>query len=78
MLLFPNPAYDILTIDFKLGHYIGTSAYFEIVNIYGQVVKSKNVFVRVSQLDVSDLEAGTYFIRITQGSNQITERFVKL
>src|SRR5690606_15889610 len=77
ILLFPNPADDILTLTLPEG-YISKSAKMEVFNAVGQVVSRKSDIESVTQkLDVSDLSRGVYLIKISNGTDVVTRKFVK-
>ena len=67
--LYPNPANDVLNIEMT-----NEVKSIEIYNIQGQKVKSSNQ----KQINVADLAAGMYMIRIQDADNAIaTKKFVK-
>lgn len=73
--VFPNPVIDIL--NFKLpfesiSHYEN----LQIVAIDGRIVKSLSSLNQ--SIDVSDLEAGIYFINFPQAASSFSVRFVKM
>lgn len=65
-LTYPNPVKDILQIN-GVNH---NNYSFRIINTIGQQIYCEQLTVFYTQLDVSDLEVGVYFLEITdQGSN---------
>ncbi len=67
--LYPNPANDVLNIEM-----VNKVKSIEIYNIQGQKVKAANQ----KQINVSDLEAGMYMIKIQDTDNAVsTKKFVK-
>lgn len=48
----------------------------EIVNFIGQVVYQKNIVNEVTQVDISNLNAGVYFVRMI-GDTTVTKKFIK-
>jgi hypothetical protein len=65
----PNPATDLITITAKGYNQV------EIVNFLGQVVY-QNDFTDVRQINIADLNAGIYFVRL-KGDTTITKKFIK-
>lgn len=66
--LYPNPATDVITLtgDVTIGQ-------VELLNNNGQVIRT----VAASTISISDLAAGTYFVRITHANGISNARFVK-
>ncbi|WP_128755379.1 fibronectin type III domain-containing protein [Aquimarina sediminis] len=71
-MLYPNPVSGILNIS------VGKTPIenLEIFSMFGQLVRTVNN-KNVNQVDVSNLPAGTYFVRITAEENVVTRSFVK-
>lgn len=75
--MYPNPAKNILTIDFKNKDVVRTVT---IYNTIGQMVQSfSNDFSQQSfSIDVSVLNRGTYFITAQSDNGKSTKKFIKL
>ena len=75
VLIYPNPANDYLMINTT----INENLKIEIYTIRGQNVLSAECTNNASQMriDISQLPAGIYFIRIANNQNNITKKFVK-
>ena len=71
-LLYPNPAKDILNISTKNQTEIQS---IEIYNLIGQVVIA--IPNSTNKIDVSSLEAGTYFMKVNSKKGSSTTKFVK-
>jgi hypothetical protein len=69
ILVYPNPAHDIINITTQLG--VSLQA-VDLYNVTGQKVLSTTE----SEINVSDLEAGMYFVRVNCGENTYTERVI--
>ena len=68
--LSPNPANDMVTINSKNTPITS----FEIYNILGQSVLTKNISNSISEnIDISSLEAGMYLVKI---NNQTTKKLI--
>ncbi len=72
--LYPNPAGEILKIDFSIPGYS-----FRIIDLTGSMMMEGLSPGQLKTLDISKLQAGTYLVMI-QSSNGITgtEKFIKL
>jgi hypothetical protein len=73
--LFPNPAKDRLVIKYQ-----GVSrepVSMEIYNVLGSKVKSINHTGIETDVNISDLQKGIYFIRFKEGSKTISKSFSK-
>ena len=71
MLLFPNPAADVVTVYMNNGGEYNLN----ILNIDGSLIRSENSFRDNFNLDVSTLSQGIYFIELTD--TETKERFVQ-
>ena len=66
----PNPATDVLKINNSIE---GT---FEIISIYGEVVKSGTS--NNNAINISELARGNYFIKLTDNTSVYQAKFIKL
>ena len=76
-ILFPNPVSEILTVSFDKE--LSAEATAEVINQSGSVVL-RSVFAEKSltqEVNLTALPAGIYFLRIVNGNEVTTERFVK-
>jgi hypothetical protein len=67
--IFPNPAYDYLTITST-----NIITQLTITNPLGQTISSQQPHTESTQIDVSNLPAGVYFLRV---NNTEVRKFVK-
>jgi hypothetical protein len=72
--VYPNPASDLLFLDFKMEP---ISASVELLDITGRGLSSQDVKDLHNQISIGELASGFYFIRIQQGTKTITRKFVK-
>ena len=77
--IFPNPASDNLNIKFNLVQQETVS--YKLTDPSGRIVKENSLGVlsageRNESLDVTDLSSGVYYVVVTIGSNQSTEKIV--
>ncbi|MFK7756266.1 MAG: FG-GAP-like repeat-containing protein [Flavobacteriales bacterium] len=78
--MFPNPAVDVLTVNFNSNNV--TKLNLDVLNALGQVVISQEVTANGStdqrvELNVNNLEAGVYTVRINGDKSEISQSFVK-
>lgn len=71
----PNPAVDFVNVTVKNDNFQVNHLY--VVDITGRVVVSQNVEENVFSLNVSNLTAGCYFLRMTDGTHNVTAKFIK-
>ena len=75
--LFPNPAGNELKISFANSK--SSSGSIEIFDILGKKVKSiNNIDFTKAVIDVSDLNKGTYYIKVNTSKTTISKTFLKL
>lgn len=69
MAVYPNPATDFIRVEMK-----GTASELgvELFNVTGQMVLS----TAETEINVSDMEPGVYFIRVNCGEKTLTERII--
>ena len=72
ILLYPNPVNNGL-LNVKLSG--GLDSSYQIVNMLGQVVLSGNSIV--TPISVNTLKSGIYIMKVNDGEEVITERFIK-
>ena len=78
--LYPNPAEDFIQLD--INSELNNSDYkLEIVSIDGKIYFSKNSVItgnHIETIQVSNLAAGTYFVKLQNNNgNVITRKFIK-
>ncbi|MCX6231984.1 MAG: T9SS type A sorting domain-containing protein [Bacteroidetes bacterium] len=74
--IYPNPAKDKLNINLeKFSDFRKTT--LSIYNIQGQLILQKIVNQAVTEIDISHLAKGMYFIKIDNDSNLMLNKFVK-
>ncbi|MFO8086423.1 MAG: T9SS type A sorting domain-containing protein [Bacteroidales bacterium] len=72
MSIYPNPATDQVNITIEDYN----NATVEVYNLLGEVVKSAQVTDENTQLDVANLNNGTYIVRVMNGDNVATKKVV--
>ncbi len=73
--LFPNPATEKIHITFSQKHISGMK--MEIININGEVVKTKSATSPFEVFEIADLSKGIYILRIRQHADTKSMYFVK-
>ncbi|MFM7895964.1 MAG: T9SS type A sorting domain-containing protein, partial [Flavobacterium sp.] len=70
--VYPNPASNVLNISNANNYEIKN---ISVVDINGRVVK--NQAGSLTQINVSDLNAGVYFVTIEAAEGKTTKKFIK-
>lgn len=70
--IYPNPVSDKIIIEAN-----ESISYVEIYNLIGIMVFSQEYNSDNVEIEVSSLQSGVYFIRMTTGNNTETRRFIK-
>jgi hypothetical protein len=72
--VYPNPASDYLTL-----HFAGNTAQSQIriINLLGEVKYNSPATGAETNLNISSLAGGIYFVEVAQGNKVSRERFVK-
>lgn len=75
--LFPNPGQENIFLDF--GSALSGNVQLRVIDVQGRTVKAFNRNVNgQTELNISDIEKGIYFIQISDGNSTVaTKRFVK-
>jgi len=74
IVLFPNPAYDFITLKLPDGLQNPT---VDIFNIQGKKLRTFNINTNRERLDVSAFPSGIYFVNIQSDKNHFTKKFIK-
>lgn len=69
---YPNPVSDVLTIE-----YTSDLTSVAVYNLLGQQVLAKNVNATTTQVNMSELNAGTYLVKVSSGTVSKTLKVVK-
>jgi hypothetical protein len=79
IVLYPNPTKDVVNVQCTM--YNAQCSGIEIVDVYGKVVRTDVETLRATslptQINVSGLAAGMYFVRVTTDKGVVTKPFVK-
>jgi PKD repeat protein len=70
----PNPAKDYLTLHFAGG---SSQSQIRIINLLGEIKYTSSIAGTETNLNISSLSQGIYFIEVSSGNKVSRERFVK-
>jgi hypothetical protein len=73
LLIYPNPATTNLTISSASNIQLETATIYD---VRGRLVLTKTLKTNAHNLELSALQSGVYFIRITLNNNSTTRKFV--
>ncbi len=71
--LYPNPAKDHVTL--QLNHFNETLT-LEIIDLQGKLIYSKSIHSNTSELNISALKSGLYFLKISSSTNSSIEKLI--
>lgn len=75
--VYPNPAVDVLHCEVSQDYVTGNSS-FQILDVFGRVVKQQSFNSQKFMVDVNSMESGLYFVRLISDEQiMITKKFVK-
>ena len=73
-LIYPNPASTIITIETPSTY---AQIQLSIMDVNGQVLIAHQITEPNTQVDISNLSSGVYFVRLTGERNVTMEKFIK-
>ena len=71
--LYPNPAFDNITLE----TIYNTEKTIFLMNALGQILQSINTTENSITINLTNIPSGVYFIKMEDGINSVTEKFVK-
>jgi hypothetical protein len=71
---YPNPSSDFITIETSA---IPTESQLSISNLNGQELITRQITQPKTQLDISSLPNGVYFVRLTSDKTVATGKIIK-
>jgi hypothetical protein len=74
--LYPNPTTNV--IHMKLLNASNEIAVLKIMDLEGRVIKTYHTRSAETETFGNDLKPGVYFIKVTQGTQSVIKRFVKM
>jgi len=69
-VIYPNPAKDILTVSLNKN----SNSTIEILGMNGRTIKLLETKELQTEINISDLESGIYFIRLMQDNNILVKK----
>lgn len=72
--LYPSPTHDLMTIEINP---LFLNSDISITDILGKKMGSEKITSTISPLDTSGYAKGIYFLTITNGTQRITQKFIK-
>ena len=73
VVVYPNPTKDYINVQCTMNDVQSV----EVIDVYGKVVNTLNVTDNQTQINVSGLAAGMYFVRVTTDRGVVAKPFVK-
>jgi hypothetical protein len=74
LLVYPNPATDKITIKIAEGQ---APSQLSMMNLNGEEVLTCSLIKPKTQIDISNLPSGVYFVRLTSDRTAEVGKFVK-
>jgi Secretion system C-terminal sorting domain len=71
--VYPNPANNLINLDSEIE--INS---IEIIDIFGRIIKEKSINSKSINLDISDLSAGNYLLKINSLNGVLTKKISKI
>ena len=75
VVLYPNPAKEAINVQCTMNEWNGATV--EVLDVYGKLLQTLKVDSEITQINVSSLANGMYFVRMTTEQGVVTKRFVK-
>ena len=73
--LYPNPANDVVNVQCTMNN-VQVKA-LEVFDVYGKLINTVDIVENPTQINVSGLASGVYFVRVTTDEGVATKSFVK-
>lgn len=80
IVLYPNPTNDFINVECRMNNEEYSISDIQLIDVYGKVVRTVETRCSTSlptRINVSDLAAGMYFVRVTTDQGAVTKSFVK-
>jgi hypothetical protein len=76
LMLYPNPASNKITLDIQQSKALQNS-FITVYNINGQLLMQQPLIEPQTEIDISKLEKGFYFIKLSNDANTSMSKFIK-
>lgn len=77
VVLYPNPAKKVVNVQCTMNNVQWDGATIEVLDVYGKLLQTLKVDSEITQINVSGLADGMYFVRVTTDQGVVTKSFVK-
>ena len=80
IVLYPNPTNGFINVECRMNNEEYSISDIQLIDVYGKVVRTVETRCSTSlptRINVSDLAAGMYFVRVTTDQVAVTKSFVK-
>ena len=74
--LYPNPAQEVVNVQCTM-YNIQMAGELQLFDVYGKLLQIVPVTSEITQINVSSLANGMYFVRVTTEAGMVTKTFVK-
>lgn len=75
LVVYPNPVSDLLTVSLRTNAFQVTN--MAVYDINGKLVHTQAVIDNQIEMSTRSLASGNYFLRLSDGKNSVTTKFVK-
>jgi hypothetical protein len=75
--LSPNPAQQYINVHCSMNNVSFEDAEIEVLDMYGKLLQTIKMTSETTQINVSGLASGVYFVRVNTEQGSVTKRFVK-
>ena len=75
IVIYPNPVADLLTVSLRSNNFQVTN--MAVYDINGKLICTQAVSDNQIEMNTQNLAAGNYFLRLSDGKNSVTTKFVK-
>ena len=74
--LYPNPAKEVVNVQCTM-YNVQSGGELHLFDVYGKLLQTVPVTGETTQINISGLAAGLYFVRVTTEEGTVTKQFVK-
>ena len=76
VVLFPNPAKEVVNVQCTMNN-VQLDGELHLFDVYGKLLQIVPITAETTQINVSGLANGMYFVRVTTEEGTVTKTFVK-
>ena len=74
--LYPNPAREVVNVQCTMNN-VQLTGELSVFDVYGKLLQIVPITSEITQINVSSLANGMYFVRVTTEEGSVTKTFVK-